>query len=70
VCVCVVSVTEREGERERERVGVLLVVFFRVPIPVVARSEAWVCDNLLDEIASSNPAVSLSLSCESLWVVR
>ena len=37
-----------------------------MPIPVVARSKAWVCDRSLPGIAGSNPAVGMdvSVSCE------
>jgi hypothetical protein len=37
----------------------------RKPIPVAARSKAWVCSRLLAGIAGSNPAGAWwSLSCE------
>ena len=37
------------------------------PIPVAARTKAWVCDSLLAGIVGSNPAVGINVSCE--WCV-
>ena len=34
------------------------------PLPVAARSKAWVCGRSLDETADSNPAVGMIVSCE------
>jgi hypothetical protein len=36
--------------------GYLQTVKAKRPIPVTARSKAWVCDRSLAEIAGSNPA--------------
>jgi hypothetical protein len=40
-------------------VCLILLVLFRVPIPVAALSKAWVCGYLLAEIASWNPDICL-----------
>jgi len=32
--------------------------------PVAARSKAWICDFSLVEIAGSNPAIRMDVSCE------
>jgi hypothetical protein len=46
---------------------VLVFVFFGNPIPVAARSKAWVCGRALAGIVGSNPAGAwISVSCECL----
>jgi hypothetical protein len=39
----------------------------RMPVPVVARSKAWVCGRSLAGIVGSNPAKSMDVSL--LWVL-
>jgi hypothetical protein len=36
----------------------------RLPIPVAARSKAWVCGRSLAGIVDSNPAGGMDVSCE------
>ena len=48
---------------------VALLVFFRLPVVVTARPKAWVCCNLLAEIASSNPDIYLQL-CDDPIALR
>jgi hypothetical protein len=40
-----------------------------VPIPVTARSKAWVCDRLLAGIAGSNPTGGMDVSILQVFCV-
>ena len=44
--------------------AILVTVLFLLPVPVAARSKAWVCGRLPAEIVGSNPTGGMDVCCE------
>ena len=58
-------VVARNGPNEvAMRVVKIIFLYYLVPVPVAARSKAWVCGGSPVEIVGSNPTRVMDVCCE------